>query len=471
MTDVIDIDNERKVRSQQKNATNIKISLYEICMEYLLCIEGQSAKFSAFKFPYDIRLFFNTKQSLLMVFNEKNECRFVSRAWLESAISEFANLMVNTSGYMLTAQQVKNITDFVLMNIQKKITKLPPSVSSISDETPSFFKIPEIPIQPLQTELLTEYQERMSNFDAFAMYLARICCPELGLYRKQNLWIEGEANSGKTTLMNALAEFLGSKDVESNGAFMSSSTEDFSNRFFLSQTIGKRVINIDEPDPKFVRSERFKNVTGNENHSVEMKGKDTFMTTLDFGIIFTSNDSPPIKNDEAFITRLILCKLSKPQSHTSKNKATRLLVEEMPNFISYGKALLKEHGIDAFDPIPNDDSELREYADDDDISIRNLFEEFFEADREYESAVNSIHQILQKSATQLDARWLIKNFVRIYKLKRSTANFQISNQDDQITVSKAFKSLKGIKIKHIKMTARNGGEFIAMLQKKINPVW
>jgi len=123
-----------------------------------------------------------------------------------------------------------------------------------------------------------------------------------GLY-KRAYFIYGETNTGKTTFINMLENFVGVK-MCSDISF-----EQFNQRFQTAGLEGK-LLNIHDDVGYFTIKDTgtFKTLTGKKIHQIERKGKDSYDASITAVHVFTTNTparfDSTIKNDIAFWGRI-----------------------------------------------------------------------------------------------------------------------------------------------------------------------
>lgn len=113
----------------------------------------------------------------------------------------------------------------------------------------------------------------------------------------------GEGSNGKSTLLEAIQEFLGRENCS---AIALQSLE--TNRFAASQLVWKLAnVCADIPSTKLCQTAEFKAITGGDRIAVERKNQPIFEVTLFCRLIFSSNHFPrSADTSEAFFRRWII---------------------------------------------------------------------------------------------------------------------------------------------------------------------
>lgn len=118
---------------------------------------------------------------------------------------------------------------------------------------------------------------------------------------KQALFLVDNGNTGKSTLLNALAKVLGPKLAQSM------QKDSFSNQFSLAKIWNKRFIAIpDCKNVKILHTEKIHNILGNDTVEVEEKGEKSFSANLSCKMIIGMNDAPEIGGAAHEQTRAII---------------------------------------------------------------------------------------------------------------------------------------------------------------------
>lgn len=212
--------------------------------------------------------------------------------------------------------------------------KLPRAVGFLSDEELCLHRLP-FDLQKVDRNLLnqhapmfTDYLDRMTNADAFCARVGSIFDPRA--HRKQAVWLRGEKDSGKSRLIEMLALLVG------KNSFAVLSPENLDDKFWKSALVGKRLMLVEEADPKFIRSEKFKAITGSKLHTVRPVGGKPYQTTLEPIVFFATNNDADIPNDKAIFERLILCNIETLKKQRYRDdEVLEKLKNELPFITGY----------------------------------------------------------------------------------------------------------------------------------------
>lgn len=114
-------------------------------------------------------------------------------------------------------------------------------------------------------------------------------------------WFVGAGGTGKGTLQELFINLIG----RSNIASIKITDLDISNRFTLSQAVGKQAIIGDDVQAGAVIKDTSKlfSLVGGDTVSVEKKGKDAYSTFIKTVVIQSTNELPKIKGDNQAIRR------------------------------------------------------------------------------------------------------------------------------------------------------------------------
>jgi len=192
-------------------------------------------------------------------------------------------------------------------------TPLKEPIKSIAFESDDCFTYHRLDFDPIEDASLDDcptWKEallRMSNREAF--------CKRIGSFfddkanRKQAIYLSGEKDSGKSQLIAVTASFCGSGNGNGEGIYTTLSNEDLKSAHYKASLVGKRVVVVNEANSRFINSEAFKSLTGDNLHNINPKGSKMFEARLLLLIIFVSNSPPQVSSDPAIKVRLIDCRI------------------------------------------------------------------------------------------------------------------------------------------------------------------
>lgn len=188
-----------------------------------------------------------------------------------------------------------------------------------------------------------EQLSRMGNRLAFLCYLGSIL--DLSAKPQQYLWLYGEGQDGKSTILKVLKKVLG-------GAALMTDWPHYPNNFYTARFEGKRVLLVDEePEGTCVRTDLWRRTTGSDTITIEPKGKQAYEISNNMLIVVGSNYRPSTRTRKADMRRLIICDVKSFQG-IPYARVDEHLLEEFSNFISLCQALwVKFKGISNLAPV------------------------------------------------------------------------------------------------------------------------
>jgi hypothetical protein len=231
---------------------------------------------------------------------EGGECFVSSRESVAQVILRYVTDDVIDSAYKWTAKQAYECAAFWHTYTQPID---PPKPLRWADEPGlCFHRLPwERAPTGAPTPLCDEIMSRMSNATAFRVWLGSIFDPRADL--QQYVWLYGEGENGKGTLLRMLERVLGP-------AFTSQEPPTKDNRFWTYGLRNKRLAAFpDCNNAGFVASGLFKSLTGGDAVRIEGKGKDSTTARLSLKFLFLSNEKPRLSSEHADLRRVIFCEL------------------------------------------------------------------------------------------------------------------------------------------------------------------
>lgn len=176
-----------------------------------------------------------------------------------------------------------------------------------------------------QTPAWDEFTGRLSNADLFKAFIWTAF--EKRCQSRQTLWIQGEGEDGKSTVMSVIREALGAAATAANA-------DTFAHRFGLSALDGKRfAIVFDCKDTLLLMRETLRNVTSGDEVLVERKGEALETKRLNVKVVVCSNYEPDSTSSKADTSRLILLHVDPSKNRDDPTWSTRLR-EELPAFLA-----------------------------------------------------------------------------------------------------------------------------------------
>ena len=215
-----------------------------------------------------------------------------------------------------------------------------------------------------QAPIFSKMLKRMSNSDAFVKKVGSFFDREG--YRKQSLWLYGPSDGGKSAIQKLMQIAMGGT---CNSVALTPGS--MRNSFFKEMLVGKSLWLIREASAKFLNSEEYKSLTGDETHMINPKGRRMFSVDLAGHLVFSSNEKPEIRNEDALIRRVIPC-LCSPVPDSEKMAEVELfarLEKEIPYIVGYCIEKYAEVGRKF---IEFDDTELMEAIEDGESGFDDL---------------------------------------------------------------------------------------------------
>jgi hypothetical protein len=188
-----------------------------------------------------------------------------------------------------------------------------------------------------------EQLSRMTNRLALLCYLGSIL--DLNAKPQQYLWLFGDGQDGKSTVLKVLKKVLG-------GAALMTDWPSQPNNFYTARFEGKRVLLIDEePEGTCVRTDLWRRITGADTITIEPKGKQAYEVSNNLLIVVGSNYRPSIRARKADLRRLIICDV-KTFDGIPYARLYEHLLDEFSDFISLCQVLwMKFKGISDLAPV------------------------------------------------------------------------------------------------------------------------
>jgi hypothetical protein len=213
-----------------------------------------------------------------------------------------------------------------------------------------------------------EQLSRMRNRLGFLCYLG--CILDLDAKPQQYLWLYGEGQDGKSSILKVLKRVLGAAAIATDWPANP-------NNFFTVRFEGRRVALVDEePGGSCVRTDLWKRVTGSDTITIEPKGKQAYEIRNNLLIIVASNNRPATKAQKADRRRLVVCELETYNGPLNSTFEDRLL-DEFPDFISLCQLLWKKFK-EPSGLVPVDDDETLKNLEEINAEVSETINEHFE---------------------------------------------------------------------------------------------
>jgi hypothetical protein len=174
-----------------------------------------------------------------------------------------------------------------------------------------------------------EFRTRWSAPEDTDAFLGSIL--DLKSDRKQILWCYGESNGGKSQIENLVKKLVGENNVKT--ITPKGLKDNFCGVIFSRS----RVVIINEADAKFIGSEDFKAITGDDEMMVREIYQQPNWLKLNCKIICLSNNKPIVPDDPAFKNRMIINKIDEIpfEKRKSKHEVMENWTKEVPSIAGY----------------------------------------------------------------------------------------------------------------------------------------
>lgn len=187
--------------------------------------------------------------------------------------------------------------------------------------------------------------QRMTNAKAAKCFIGSIFFKDS--YRQQYLYLCGEGQNGKGSIISFLDKALGDASI---GLTVPVDTYgNLKDPYFFGQVYGKRLGYFDDLQMlNFPASGTFKSLTGHDYVTINNKYEKPFKGKITMKVIITSNDLPVIPGDDASRRRIILCPIDSTEVTGNPMTYEQTLWAEGGAFLSkcidlYNKTL-PDHG-------------------------------------------------------------------------------------------------------------------------------
>lgn len=213
-----------------------------------------------------------------------------------------------------------------------KVLEEQPALVSWSPDVPAFKVLNPAILAPGSTPTWAQFLDRIDYPETFKAYIWSIFEPTN--FGRQALWIQGEGNDGKSTVLRVLSHFMGTKHTMTVGI------GSYDSDFFFGQCFGKRLaVYSDCKNLQVLRKERIKSVLGKDVVSINNKYEKAFSAQVYCKLLVGSNWMPQINyNDASERTRLLLTQMDKYADVDGSLDFESGLTEEMGAFLYECKA-------------------------------------------------------------------------------------------------------------------------------------
>ncbi len=331
-------------------------------------------------FPYDLRIVRSDAGGApILLLVEKNTARLISE-------QEAAGLLRDFAKHLSGALKDYNVVFWRCVGMvrawtfqERHLSELPKAVAFKSDPELCMTRLPfdptpvsSLPELATAAPVFSALLARVSNSDALCMRLGSLFDPSAD--RKQAVWMSGPQDSGKSDVAWLV-------EVLSGNSYGVLSNTELQTPFWKSQLVGKRVGVVNEAATRFIRSDEFKAITGDDEHAINQKNQPIYNAKLLVLLFFFSNSPPEIPHDDALMLRIIDCRITAipPEKQLQRHLIRASLTEELPHIAGYCLQLYRSLG-DSGRRIPCERGDLTDTVDRYEATYIDFIESHFIAD-------------------------------------------------------------------------------------------
>lgn len=298
------------------------------------------------------------------------------------------------------------------------LTELPKPVAFKSDPDLCMTRLDFDPLEPQDLSVVAPMFASIlsrvkTNREALCQRIGSIYEPNAD--RKQAVWISGPGDAGKSQI-----EWL--LQVLSGGSF--GILQDFDKSYWKAPIVGKRVGLVHEAPARFIRSDEFKSLTGDETHAINDKYSKVIVVKLSALIFFSSNQEPEIPHDDALISRIIDCRMeSVPAAERVEEPFLRAkLMDELPYIAGHCLALYRK--LSGYGRIPCETTALEDTIGRFESDYLDLLEHHFIADENEFVTRSRVREVVEERfgkdrAHQHHVKRILKNRLFCVEKKHS----------------------------------------------------
>lgn len=205
--------------------------------------------------------------------------------------------------------------DYFLGDMSFRIEE--PSIISEDEEEPAYLHVPNI-IEGTCEKLDKWVDLRFKTEDEKNIFRAYICSIfDPANESRQALWLWDMGQTGKTTILNAVAQALGNDVTATVGK------HDMKSNFIGSIVYGKRLIIVgDNKNPNLIQEGIIHNALGGDRINIEFKGVTAFSTRIICRMLIGANCKPDIDASVAHEkSRVLVMELVGNENLTDEQKA------------------------------------------------------------------------------------------------------------------------------------------------------
>lgn len=236
-----------------------------------------------------------------IIVDEKGECVLLTKDHAVDILLHFVKSRVQKGWPITSAICLEAFTQWKAIR-RKKVIKTPIKQVSFHSQDDLCWKKLDFDPAENPTPIFDEIMSRMTSPDEFKAFIGSLFHEEAD--RSQFFWIHGSGANGKSRLIAFLQNIFGESCTPQVAP--TQATE----RWFKSGLVGKRLAVFgDCSNTKFVGSDLFKNLTGDDVHSVERKGIAVQNEIIRSKFLFMSNDLPSVVGDKAGRRRALVAEI------------------------------------------------------------------------------------------------------------------------------------------------------------------
>jgi hypothetical protein len=183
--------------------------------------------------------------------------------------------------------------------------------------------------------------------------------------RERYVWLHGEGNSGKSTLVTFLIDLFCTASCTGNN-------DSIKDQWFVQTLLGKRLCAIMEAESNLVNNDVWKRLTGEKYLLVKEKYKNDRTEKVNIKFIVASNYTPSVPKGNEFKRRLLYVKIEKVEYEVKRTveEVQALLLNGAPWFIyqcieAYNKnkflEIESDHFVDMLQEDDNKEQDLHKY--------------------------------------------------------------------------------------------------------------
>jgi hypothetical protein len=259
-------------------------------------------KLPAFPFKYYLVNRLKTCNEIIKV-DENNIAKFASEKELASDILKFLKInLFDKKIYQLTAKQAKDCAEWWVMTAP--IHEMPKMFLWANEPGETFNRLPW-DYDPVASKECPTWDELLSrikcNKEAYCHFIASIFFEDS--YNQQYLWLNGQGNDGKGSLLEILSRIFGQFYTQQHPPNQKGDVD----RYFWA-IVGKRVITFDDvkgSNLKLPTHGWFMSLTGGSGQSMRANYEKPIDVKFNAKIIITANGIPQISSERSDVRRCI----------------------------------------------------------------------------------------------------------------------------------------------------------------------